>query len=159
MGNKNSGRRPAPTALKLLRGTLRTNRRNTKEPVPPSAPESFDTPPPELNGDATAITEWSRVVPMLRRIGVVTESERSALIAMCQQWSRYVDAHDRVRSGGMVIDTDKGPIVSPYISVADKALSHCQKLWIEFGLTPSGRSKVHAIPEAEPKVSKWAGLL
>lgn len=159
MGNKNSGRRPAPTAVKKLRGTLRSNRINNLEPFPPPPPPTIDQPPIELNGDRVAIDEWARVVPMLRKIGIITEAEKSALIAMCQQWSRYVDAHNTIRSSGMVIEGDKGPIVSPYIAIADKALTHCQKLWIELGLTPSGRSRIHALPDAEPKQSKWAGLL
>ena len=159
MGNKNSGRRPQPTALKVLRGTLRSNRTNTREPMPAPAPESMDIPPDELKADPVATNEWRRVAPLLRRIGVISEAERSALTALCQQWSRYLDAHQRVRKGGMVIDGDKGPVVSPYLSVADKALDHCKKLWIELGLTPSGRSRISALVETEPKVSKWVGIL
>ena len=159
MGNKNSGRRPAPTKLKMLRGTLRSNRTNPREPIPPPASESIDTPPIELKGDDVATTEWARVVPMLRRIGLVSETERSALIAMCQQWSRYIEAHKHIHEHGMVIESEKGPMVSPHVAVADKALSHCQKLWIELGLTPSGRSRMHALTEPEPKANKWANLL
>jgi P27 family predicted phage terminase small subunit len=159
MGNKNSGPRRVPTPIKKLRGTFREDRSNPKEPIPPPAPESFDTPPKELHGDQVAIDEWSRVVPMLRRIGLVSETERAALISLCQQWSRYLDAHNQIRTGGMVVDADKGPIVSPYIAVADKALTHCQKLWVELGLTPSGRSRMTSLLDTEPaKVSKWAGL-
>lgn len=159
MGNKNSGRRPAPTKLKILRGTLRSNRINTREPIPPPASEAIDTPPDELDGDEVARAEWARVVPMLRRIGLISDAERSALIAMCQQWARYVTAHNTIRKRGMVIEGDKGPMISPYIAIADKALTHCQKLWIELGLTPSGRSRLHALPDAEPKQNKWANLL
>jgi P27 family predicted phage terminase small subunit len=160
MGNKNSGPRPAPTALKVLRGTTRSDRLNAREPQPPPAPDSFDEPPPELQGDAPATAEWLRVVPMMRRIGLISETERGALIALCQQWSRYVAAQIKVRSEGMVIEGDKGPIVSPYIAVADKALTHCLKLWVELGLTPSGRSRMTSLIDTEPaKPSKWAGVL
>jgi P27 family predicted phage terminase small subunit len=159
MGNKNSGRRPAPTRLKVLRGTLRTNRTNHDEPKTTPAPESFDQPPEELAGDAAAIAEWARVVPTLRVIGIIAAIERSALIALCQHWSRYVDAHQHIRTEGMVIPGEKGPIINPYLMVADQAFKNCKTLWVEFGLTPSSRSKISAIPKPETVVSKWAGLL
>jgi len=71
----------------------------------------------------------------------------------------FLHRHCQCRSRGMVIEGDKGPMISPYIAIADKALTHCQKLWIELGLTPSGRSRLHALPDAEPKQNKWANLL
>lgn len=161
MGNKNSGPRTRPTAIQKLMGVTRRDRLNPHEPIPPPAPESFDVPPPEILADDNAAAEWSRVVPMLRRIGVVTEAERSALIALCQQWSRYLDAHEQIRADGMVIDTENGPRVSPLITIADKALAHCQKLWVELGLTPSGRTRLKVAQDAttNPEKNKWDGLL
>lgn len=161
MGNKNSGPRPKPTALKLLRGTARRDRLNPREPEPPRAPDAFDIPPIELEGDVLAIAEWVRVVPLLRRIGLVSESERAPLLAMCQQWSRYLDAQQQVRKRGMVVVADDRPIVNPYLAVSDRALKHLQKLWVELGLTPSGRSRMSALPDAVGPVapSKWVGLL
>lgn len=159
MGNWNSGRRPQPTALKVLRGKVKAPRAD--EPKPSAADASFDTPPPELDGDELARKEWARVAPMLRLCGLVSQAERSALLALCQQWSVYIEAQQKVRSLGMIVKKPSGiPITNPYLSVADRALSQCHKLWSELGLTPSGRSKVSALPLAEPQeVSKWAGLL
>jgi len=160
MGNKNSGPRPAPTAIQKLRGVTRRDRLNPYEPTPPPAPDSFDVPPPEVLADTAAAAEWSRIVPLLRRIGVVTEAERSALIALCQQWSRYLTAHQQIQTDGMVIDTENGPRVSPLITIADKALAHCQKLWVELGLTPSGRTRLKVTPpHSDPAKDKWDGLL
>jgi P27 family predicted phage terminase small subunit len=160
MGNKNSGPRPSPTALKVLRGTARADRLNPNEPKLEPAPDSFDTPPAELKGDDHATAEWSRVVPILRRVGLVSEVERSALIAMCREWARYLRALKEIATGGSVIESEKGPIVSPHVAVADKALTHCLKLWVELGLTPSGRSKMTALTKVEPPAAgKWAGML
>lgn len=161
MGNKNSGPRPAPTAFKILKGT-RKDRINVNEPKIDPAPPEFDEPPIELDGDQVAIDEWQRVIPMLRRAGVISVVEKSALIAMVQQWSRYIDAQKEIMENGSVIDGGEktGPIVSPHVAVGDKALTHCLKLWVEMGLTPSGRSKLTALASAKdaPK-SKWAGVL
>lgn len=159
MGNHNSGRRPQPTALKLLRGNPGKRPINRTEPRPPAAEASFDTPPPELAGDGRAIAEWRRLAPMLRECGLISHAERTALVALCQQWSRYLEAQAKVRRLGLL--TKAG--VNPYLSIADKALAQCQRLWIELGLTPSSRARVHRLPapSATPAapVSKWQGFL
>jgi phage terminase small subunit len=142
MGNKNSGRRSAPTALKVLRGTTRADRLNPHEPKLAPAPESFDVPPAELEGDEIARAYWVRHVPMLRRIGLVSLLERELLIALCQQWSRYQATR---------LDAE-----SP---AADKALTLCLKLWLELGFSPSGRTKMIALVKPEQPAAKWAGML
>lgn len=164
MGNWNSGRRPAPTALKVLRGNPGKRPINANEPTMPPAGATFDDPPPALADDAAAILEWRRVAPLLRAAGLVTESERAALTALCQQWSRYLAAHAQVMTLGMCLETAKGvPIPNPYLLVADRALAHCQRMWNELGLTPAGRARASKVPPAanpgEKKPSKWAGLL
>jgi len=82
---------------------------------------------------------------------------------LCQQWSRYLAAHEQVRELGMVIETGAhGRLVpNPYLGVADGALSHCHKLWHELGLTASGRARATKLQPtpADAKSSKWAGLL
>jgi P27 family predicted phage terminase small subunit len=162
MGNWNSGRRPQPTALKVLRGNPGKRPLNVDEPAIPAADPSFDTPPAELHDDLVAAKEWTRVAPILRRVGLVSDTERAALTALCQQWSRYVAAHAQVIALGMCIETTKAvPIPNPYLLVADRALSHCHKLWSELGLTPSGRARASKLPAApsDKPASKWAGLL
>jgi len=161
MGNANSGRRPQPTALKVLRGNPGKERLNPNEPKPAAAAPAFDIPPSELDGDPVAMGEWTRVAPMLRVSGLVTMAERSALLSMCQQWSRYLEAHAKVQQLGMIVKKPSGlPVTNPYLAVADKALQHCMKLWVELGLTPSGRSRMAALPAFDaPPISKWDGLL
>lgn len=163
MGNWNSGRRPQPTALKVLRGNPGKRPLNVDEPQIPAADPSFDDPPAELADDAGAATEWRRVAPILRAAGLVSATERAALTALCQQWSRYLAAHAQVIALGMCIETTKSvPIPNPYLLVADRALTHCSRLWSELGLTPSGRARARKLPSSSPdgkRPSKWAGLL
>lgn len=161
-GNSNSGRRPAPTALKILRGNPGKRALNLNEPKIAVADPSFDNPPPVLADDLVAATEWRRVAPLLRAAGLVSETERAALTALCQQWSRYLASHAQVIALGMCIESSKGvPIPNPYLVVADRALAHCQRLWSELGLTPSGRARASKLPAPadDKKPSKWAGLL
>ena len=142
MGNKNSGRRSTPTTLKVLRGTTRADRLNPHEPKLEPAPASFDVPPAELDEDEIARAYWTRHVPMLRRIGLVSLLERELLIALCQQWSRY--------------SATRLDVESP---AADKALALCLKLWLELGFSPSGRTKMIALVKPEQPAAKWAGML
>lgn len=162
MGNWNSGRRPQPTALKVLRGNPGKRPLNVDEPTIAPADPSFDNPPAEIADDLGAATEWRRVAPILRAAGLVSATERAALTALCQQWSRYLAAHTQVMKLGMCIETTKSvPIPNPYLLVADRALTHCARLWSELGLTPSGRARARKLPASpdEKKPSKWAGLL
>src|SRR5262249_48387684 len=140
------------------RGNPARTRLNTREPHPPPVDAAFDTPPSVLADDPVAAAEWARVGPILRTCGVVTESDRSVLIALCQQWSRYLDATDKVKTLGMLVkDANGHPARNPFLAIADAALAHCRQLWAELGLTPSSRSRITALPETLP--SKWAGLL
>jgi P27 family predicted phage terminase small subunit len=146
----------------VLRGNPGKRRYNLDEPTPEPAGPSFDTPPPELDEDPTAIREWARLAPLLRVCGIVTEAERSVLLALCQQWSRLQDAQTKIRAGGMVVKRGDGsPMLNPYLKVADAAFSNCARLWAELGLTPSGRARLSKAPSGgrvEP-VSKWGGLV
>lgn len=82
---------------------------------------------------------------MLRVARQVTEADRTALVALCLEWSRYLDAIARVKASGMVVQAPSGyPMQNPYLAIATKALAGCQKLWPELGLTPSSRSRVTA---------------
>jgi P27 family predicted phage terminase small subunit len=161
MGNANSGRRPAPTALKMLRGNPSKTPFNKNEPKPERPTASFDIPPAELAGDALACAEWARVAPIVRVCGLISKAESGVLLVLCQQWSRYLEAHAKVQQLGMIVKKPSGvPMINPYMSVSDRALAQCLKLWQELGLTPSSRSRLSAIPAGDmPELSKWEGLL
>lgn len=139
------GPKPQPTALKKLRGNPGRRPLNTAEPELPSRP-AFDAAPVELESDAVASAEWVRLAPMLRRSRVVTEGDRGALLSLCQQWSRYLEANTAARKSGMVIKSPSGYFMpNPLIAIANRALANCVKLWAELGLTPSSRSRVTTV--------------
>jgi P27 family predicted phage terminase small subunit len=144
--------------MRVLRGK---RPQNDREPVPEAATQDFDKPPDELAGDPLAVLEWARVVPMLRVCGVISNAERSALIALCTEWSRYLEATANIRQLGMLIKGKDGtPTRNPFIRIANDCLKQCQRLWTELGLTPSSRTRLTTIPQTAARpVSKWGNDL
>jgi len=137
------GRKPKPTERKRLEGNPGRRRLNASEPEPPAPVVAFDEPPPELAEHAIAADEWRRLAPMLRKARQITDADRSALVALCVEWQRYLDATRHVKRVGMVVKTPSGyPMTNPYLSIARASLIACGRLWSELGLTPSSRSRV-----------------
>ena len=136
------GRKPLPTSRRVLEGNRGKRPINKQEPDPPIAP-AFDTPPRELNGNKGAREEWRRLAPMLRLRKQITDADRSALLALCVEWARYLEASRHVLTEGMVVATPQGfQAQNAYLPIANKALASCARLWPELGLTPSSRSRV-----------------
>jgi P27 family predicted phage terminase small subunit len=145
------GRKPKPTSRRRLEGNPGKRAINREEPEVPPAPAGFEAPPLELLGDPVAQAEWARLAPLLRRVGMITDADRGVLLALCQQWSRYLDANVKVAAAGLVVKAPSGyPMPNPYIGIANKALVHCTRLWAELGLTPSARSRVTKVPMEPP---------
>lgn len=166
MGNRNSGARPkpmVPTALKILRGNPGKRALPANEPKVERPDASFDEPPESIADDPVAAAEWRRVAPMLRLCGIVTDGERGSLLILCQQWSRYLEAHAKVRQLGMIVKKPSGiPVLNPYLTVENAALDKCLRLWQELGLTPAARARLSAIPAntlPEAEMNKWDGIL
>jgi P27 family predicted phage terminase small subunit len=132
------GPKPTPTALKILRGNPGHRRINPNEPKPKGGPMA---PPSWLDG--VGLTEWERVSPMLERLGLLTEIDGQALATYCQTYARWREAEDKIKEFGMVIKGRGGyPIISPFVAVANRAMNQMKAFLIEFGMTPSARSRV-----------------
>jgi P27 family predicted phage terminase small subunit len=145
------GRKPKPTAQKILEGNAGRRPINTAEPQPPALDPAFDTPPPEIEAFPIAVAEWRRLAPMLRACKQITHADRAALIAVCLEWARYLDAMAQVKILGLVVKAPSGyPITNPFLPIATKALANCNKLWPELGLTPSSRSRVKMVEGSGP---------
>jgi P27 family predicted phage terminase small subunit len=133
------GRKPNPTAIKILRHNPGRRPLNRNEPAPARARDL--TAPPALLG--AAADEWRRIAPKLHRLGLLTEIDDAALTAYCITWARWLEAETQIREHGMVLKTRKGaPILSPYVAIAARTMQQL-RAWLEqFGMTPSSRSRV-----------------
>jgi len=135
-----TGRRPKPTALKKARGNPGKRKLSGDEPQPlPSLPEC----PKHLDREARA--EWRRITPQLLKLKILAEIDRAALAGYCMAWSRWIRAEMNLRKRGLVIMTRTlYPIPNPYLGIANTALDMMRKFGVEFGMTPSSKSRVHA---------------
>lgn len=153
------GRKPVPTALRLLRGNPRKRPVNRKEPTP--APLSALDPPAWL--DPNAQEEWRRLAPMLARLGVLTETDSDALSAYCEAFTTWKQATAKIRQFGMVVKANQAgfelPVISPYVKIANHAMAQMRGMLTEFGMTPSARARIHTASPIETPVSKWGGKL
>jgi len=140
------GRKPKPSNIKALEGNPGKRRVNQSEPVPP---DGIPDCPEHLDEEARA--EWFRTAKVLKEIKLLTTADRSALAAYCTAYSRWVAAERQVKKLGPIVKShDKGfPMKSPYLTIADQALEIMRKFMVEFGLTPSSRSRIRVPADAE----------
>ena len=147
------GRKPKPSVLRLIEGNPGGRPLPQDEPQPrvclPSCPRWLSL---------EAKREWRRLGPRLRAAGIMTELDGTALALLCQTWSRWKDAEERVDRFGAVVQGSHGQVMrSPYTRIAAQALDQLLRLLVEFGMTPSSRARVHGLSpasEVDP-VEEW----
>jgi P27 family predicted phage terminase small subunit len=148
------GRKPTPTKLKILRG-VQNDRINHSEPIPQSGkPE----PPDHL--DKLAKEEWERMCVILNDMGLLSRADGPALTLYCECYSKWLRARGAVVEHGMLIKSttaviQKGKVVAtkeylranPAINIEVQMGRMMKDLLIEFGLTPSSRSRIRSTGE------------
>ena len=132
------GRKPKPTALKLLEGT-RADRVNDREPTMPAAGSTG--PPAWL--DSYGRQHWDELVGILRPAGLLTAGDLPALAQLCDDYSTIRRSIDGPRAEG-IGDYDA---VRALLANADKARDRYRRMLVEFGLTPSSRSRIKSTAE------------
>lgn len=132
------GRKPKPTAVKILEGNPGKRALNHAEPKPRVV---LPRPPEHLSEDEK--TKWKMTVKELYPLGLITTIDKDALAMYCVIFVRWLKAEKMVREKGEIIKTAAGNIIqNPYLSIANRALDQLNKLGAEFGMTPSSRSRV-----------------
>jgi P27 family predicted phage terminase small subunit len=140
------GRKPTPTALKLLKGTRR-DRLPSSEPRPrPARPKC----PGHL--DHTARAEWRRLLPILERMRVLTEADGAALAIYCAAFSRCRLAEREIGNYGLLVLQENGILKR---NPAEVIVAECEatmaRVLVEFGLTPSARTRVKVAEADGPR--------
>ena len=134
------GRKPTPTALKVLEGNPGKRKLNDREPKPekkaPSCPMWLE---PE------AKKEWRRLAKQMEAIGILTEIDRAAFAGYCQAYARWKEAEEFISHHGTIVRTPSGYWQQiPQVSIAQTYLKVMNKFAEQFGLTPASRSRIVA---------------
>ena len=138
------GRKPKPTALKILEGNPGCRKLNENEPKPlPVIPDC----PKWISGQARKV--WEKLAPMLEGMGLLTEADEIALAAICSLYARYKDLEKVIDKKGYTEKNSRSGVKAvPEFAMSRDCLKLLKSFLAEFGLTPSSRSRIN-LPQPE----------
>lgn len=142
------GPAPTPTPILKARGSWR-GKIKRGEPAPPVVAPAC----PDWLPDGARV-EWGRLAGQLEALGVLAEVDRDALVAYCMAWSEYCELEKEIQKTGLIIRTGKKPAANPLVKLRDRAAERALRLAIQFGLTPSARSRVQVQKKEEAPSDK-----
>ena len=144
-------RKVVPRKLKVIKGTFRSDRANPNEPV---YPDQIPEPSDFLNNYGKK--EWDRISKDLFNQGLLASVDMAALTGYCQAFGRWAQAEKNLLEEDLILTTIQGNYIqNPLIGIANTSMEHMRKFLIEFGMTPSSRSKVSA-KKTKKKKDAWA---
>jgi P27 family predicted phage terminase small subunit len=144
------GRKPKPTALKLIEGN--PGKRAVNDAEPNAGP--VGDPPGDLDG--IALTKWFEMARLWRL--VLTAADRDQLAEYCRLEAERIEAMEKIKVDGPVAMTAGGaPVQSAWKIILNKCREDMRKIAVEFGGTPASRARVKSNGEAPQ--SKFGGLL
>lgn len=152
-----NGRKPVPTDLKIIRGN--PGKRALPDPkiavkVKAAAPEA----PDHLTGPA--LKEWHRMIDALVEIKLMSKFDMAGLAMYCQAYGHWVEAElsfaecvkndpNPASRGFTILDAHGIPKVNPLFTATGAASRDVMRYCVEFGMTPSSRSRVTATATAD----------
>jgi len=137
-----SGRRK-PTALKVVGGTDRADRRNGNEPEPALLADL--TPPAHLAERSAAV--WMQLAPMLRRMQVLTEADVVALEMMCDSIADYRYAREQLGDDFITHSAKGSEMLSQWLVAKQMSSKRAEAFMGKFGMDPAARSRVMVNPQ------------
>lgn len=153
MGNRNSGRKPIPTALKVLRGNPGQRPLNAKEPETPAGEPAK---PDGLSADASRV--WDQIAPVLLYMRTLTPADAEPFARMCELTVTARASSLRKAEPGFEYFSESGQVHGAIRLERDTATA-LRPYYEYFGMTPSARARIQVAPQKEEPVSKWAGVL
>ena len=143
------GRRPIPTALRLIRGVRSHKRSNPHEPKPARLSESC---PRELT-NPLAREEWRRAISPAVTRGQVTVDDRALAIAHCELWATWRELLTEAARHPLIVTVGKhhSPATNPALVQANKTLLLLVKVDAELGFGPSSRTRIRVPPPSTDK--------
>lgn len=138
-----AGRRPKPTAVKLVAGNPGKRALNAREPMPPQCAIS---PPDHLTNKAKST--WERLTVLLSGMGVLTIADTFALERLCNIYAEILRYQALIDRNGETfeVDSPNGMLIkaNPAVGMLADADRRFKSYLVEFGLTPAARTKVQS---------------
>ena len=140
-----TGRKPVPTHLKLLRGTLRKHRQPNAEPKPSGdllrCPDWFG---------ASARQGWAYAIANSAP-GLLKRCDRAVLATFVLAEAEVREATVKIEETGLVLGSKRhGVTTNPYVRVRRLAMLVMLRAAAELGSTPASRSRIDLEPGAAP---------
>lgn len=133
------GRKPKPTAKKLLAGNPGKRALNKAEP---EFSKITNVDPPEWLSDR-ASQMWRMVVPELLRENVVAITDLHNVEAFCVAYDNWRMAQESVQQHGIVVaGAQGGPIKNPALTAANETMRQIVTFGSMLGLDPASRTRL-----------------
>lgn len=138
------GRKPLPTQMKIVRGNPGKRSLNASEPKA----KRGQPPRPSFLG-RRGNEAWVEISALLDDMKVLTLADGPALALLCATYDDYREARDVVDEHGMTYESTNDLTgtttirARPEVAIMSDAAKRLRMLLVEFGLTPSARSRLH----------------
>jgi P27 family predicted phage terminase small subunit len=149
------GRKPIPSALKALRGSLTPG-------IEPTPAAGAPTEPDIVANNPIAHAEWERVCAVLDDMGLLAISDYSIIMLYCCAHADWMKASEMVARYGEVMYADAGKKVlqvSPYASARNNAEKRIAKYLGDMGLNATARARLRVSPKPKQQQNVWQGLI
>lgn len=101
----------------------------------------FTGAPPKDLIDKTAKAEWKRITGILDPMEIVGDLDKAALIGYCNAFSLYKRATSELAAAPLVLETERGSVKNPLISVQDTYAKQMRDFAMKAGLSVDTRLK------------------
>ena len=140
------GRKPKPSNLRRLQGNAGRRALRENEPDPERG-----IPDPPMWLSSAALDHWREIAPELDALGVLTTVDGLALAMLCEAWADYRQAREILALEGstytrMTAAGSTSVVARPEAAISSDAWKRMKSMLIEFGLTPSSRTRVSIRP-------------
>ncbi len=146
VGRPVRGRKPEPTAIRVLHGDRKATRPKGP-PLSPSCPQEprwIDLLPGRdsctLRADCGRL--WAALVPELDRHGVLARVDVVLVVDAVVCAARIRQCERLLSRGGLTVETERGVVKNPVTSIVAAYRTQLRSYVGELGLSPSSRSRL-----------------
>lgn len=141
------GQKPKPHIQAVREGTFRQDRNSEGarfSPAEPIEPDWSELLPGDSSEDVRgkAADVWARTIPALVVAAGLTDSQRETAIEYCVTVARLWQAERELSRTGLVVETERGNVKSPWVTIAHQYRSHFRSLVGELGLSPASATRI-----------------